>query len=122
MQTDMKKLIAYSSVAHMGIVTVGIFTPNALGIEGGIVQMLSHGFVSAALFMVVGVVYDRLHTREIDALWRARRGMPVYATVFMLFMLASVGLPGTAVRRRDPGDRRRVPDRQLGRAASPPRA
>ena len=96
MQTDMKKLIAYSSVAHMGIVTIGMFTPNALGIEGGIVQMLSHGFVSAALFMVVGVVYDRIHSREIDAYGGLAETMPVYATVFMLFMLASVGLPGTS--------------------------
>ncbi len=96
MQNDMKKLIAYSSVAHMGIVTIGLFTPNALGIEGGIVTMLSHGFVSAALFMVVGVVYDRVHSREIDAYGGLAEVMPVYATVFMLFMLASVGLPGTS--------------------------
>jgi NADH-quinone oxidoreductase subunit M len=95
-QTDMKKLIAYSSVAHMGIVTIGIFTPNALGIQGSIVQMLSHGFVSAALFMVVGVVYDRIHSREIEAYGGLAERMPVYATVFMLFMLASVGLPGTS--------------------------
>ena len=96
MQSDMKKLIAYSSVAHMGIVTIGLFTPNALGIEGGIVTMLSHGFVSAALFMVVGVVYDRIHSREIDSYGGLAEVMPVYATVFMLFMLASVGLPGTS--------------------------
>ena len=96
MQTDMKKLIAYSSVAHMGIVTIGLFTPNALGIEGGIATMLSHGFVSAALFMVVGVVYDRIHSRDIDAYGGLAEVMPVYATVFMLFMLASVGLPGTS--------------------------
>ena len=96
MQTDMKKLIAYSSVAHMGIVTIGLFTPNALAIEGGIVTMLSHGFVSAALFMVVGVVYDRIHSREIDAYGGLAEVMPVYAAVFMLFMLASVGLPGTS--------------------------
>ncbi|GBD44529.1 NADH-quinone oxidoreductase subunit M [bacterium HR40] len=95
-QTDMKKLIAYSSVAHMGIVTIGIFTPNALGIAGSIVQMLSHGFVSAALFMVVGVVYDRIHSRDIEAYGGLAERMPVYATVFMLFMLASVGLPGTS--------------------------
>jgi NADH-quinone oxidoreductase subunit M len=96
MQSDMKKLIAYSSVAHMGIVTIGLFTPNALGIEGGIITMLSHGFVSAALFMVVGVVYDRIHSREIDSYGGLAEVMPVYATVFMLFMLASVGLPGTS--------------------------
>jgi NADH-quinone oxidoreductase subunit M len=96
MQNDMKKLIAYSSVAHMGIVTIGVFTPNALGIEGGIVQMLSHGVVSAALFMVVGVVYDRIHSREIADYGGLAEVMPVYATVFMLFMMASVGLPGTS--------------------------
>jgi NADH-quinone oxidoreductase subunit M len=96
MQTDMKKLIAYSSVAHMGIVTIGIFTPNALGVAGSIVQMLSHGFVSGALFMVVGVVYDRVHSREIASYGGLAETMPVYATTFMLFMLASVGLPGTS--------------------------
>jgi len=95
-QTDMKKLIAYSSVAHMGIVTIGIFTPNAPGIAGSIIMMLSHGLVSAALFMVVGVVYDRIHSREIAAYGGLAERMPVYATVFMLFMLASVGLPGTS--------------------------
>jgi NADH-quinone oxidoreductase subunit M len=96
MQTDMKKLIAYSSVAHMGIVTIGIFTTNALGITGGIIQMLSHGIVSAALFMIVGVVYHRLHTREIARYGGLAENMPVYAVTFMLFMLASVGLPGTS--------------------------
>jgi NADH-quinone oxidoreductase subunit M len=96
MQTDMKKLIAYSSVAHMGIVTIGIFTPNALGIEGGIIQMLSHGLVSAALFMVVGVVYDRVHSRDIAAYGGLAEVVPAYALVFMLFMMASVGLPGTS--------------------------
>ncbi len=95
-QTDMKKLIAYSSIAHMGIVTIGIFTPNALGLSGSIIQMLSHGLVSAALFMVVGVIYDRMHTREIEAYGGLAERMPIYATVFMLFMLASVGLPGTS--------------------------
>lgn len=96
MQHDMKKLIAYSSVAHMGIVTIGIFTPNALGIQGSIIQMLSHGVVSAALFMCVGVVYDRVHSREISAYGGLADQMPRYAVVFMLFMLASVGLPGTS--------------------------
>ena len=96
MQTDMKKLIAYSSVAHMGIVTIGIFTLNPLGIQGSIIQMLSHGFVSGALFMVVGVVYDRIHSREIATYGGLAERMPLYATVFMLFMLASVGLPGTS--------------------------
>ncbi|MEO1018727.1 MAG: NADH-quinone oxidoreductase subunit M [Pseudomonadota bacterium] len=96
MQTDMKKLIAYSSVAHMGIVTIGIFTPNALGVEGSVIQMLSHGIVSAALFMIVGVIYDRMHTREIARYGGLAQRMPIYAAVFMLFMLASVGLPGTS--------------------------
>ena len=96
MQTDMKKLIAYSSVAHMGIVTIGCFTPNALGIQGSIIQMLSHGVVSSALFMVVGVVYDRIHSRDIDRYGGLAASMPVYAVTFMLFMLASVGLPGTS--------------------------
>jgi NADH-quinone oxidoreductase subunit M len=96
MQTDMKKLIAYSSVAHMGIVTIGIFTLNPLGIQGSIIQMLSHGLVSAALFMVVGVVYTRIHSREIAAYGGLAERMPLYATLFMLFMLASVGLPGTS--------------------------
>jgi len=95
-QSDMKKLIAYSSVAHMGIVTIGIFTPNALGLTGGLLQMISHGFVSAALFLVVGVVYDRIHSREIAAYGGLAERMPVYAAVFMLFMLASAGLPGTS--------------------------
>ena len=94
-QEDMKKLIAYSSVAHMGFVTVGIFTLNSQGIEGGIYQMLSHGIVSAALFLVVGVVYDRMHSREIATYGGLVNRMPVYALGFMIFMLASVGLPGT---------------------------
>jgi NADH-quinone oxidoreductase subunit M len=96
MQDDMKKLIAYSSVAHMGFVTIGIFTPNALGIDGSIIQMLSHGVVSAALFLGVGVVYDRLHTHEIARFEGLVNRMPLYAFTFMLFTLASVGLPGTS--------------------------
>ncbi|MBT5896101.1 MAG: NADH-quinone oxidoreductase subunit M, partial [Rhodospirillaceae bacterium] len=96
MQEDMKKLIAYSSVAHMGFVTIGIFTFNTQGIEGGIFQMLSHGIVSAALFLCVGVVYDRIHSREIARYGGLVNRMPVYAFTFMIFMLASVGLPGTA--------------------------
>jgi NADH-quinone oxidoreductase subunit M len=95
-QTDMKKLIAYSSVAHMGIVTIGCFTPNALGIQGSIIQMLSHGVVSAALFMCVGVVYDRVHSRDIATYGGLAERMPAYSLVFMIFMLASVGLPGTS--------------------------
>jgi len=94
-QEDMKKLIAYSSVAHMGFVTVGVFTLNVQGIEGGIYQMLSHGIVSAALFLVVGVVYDRLHSRDFATYGGLVYRMPVYALGFMIFMLASVGLPGT---------------------------
>lgn len=96
MQEDMKKLIAYSSVAHMGFVTIGIFTFNTQGIEGGIFQMLSHGIVSAALFLVVGVVYDRIHSREIAHYGGLVNRMPIYAFTFMIFVLASVGLPGTA--------------------------
>ena len=95
-QEDMKKLIAYSSVAHMGFVTVGLFTATRQGIEGAIFQMLSHGIVSAALFLVVGVVYDRIHTREIARYGGLVERMPKYAFVFMLFILASVGLPGTS--------------------------
>jgi NADH-quinone oxidoreductase subunit M len=95
-QEDMKKLIAYSSVAHMGFVTIGIFTFNVQGIEGAIFQMLSHGIVSAALFLCVGVVYDRMHSRLIATYGGLVHRMPVYAAVFMVFMLASVGLPGTS--------------------------
>ncbi|WP_417453404.1 NADH-quinone oxidoreductase subunit M [Kiloniella sp.] len=94
-QEDMKKLIAYSSVAHMGYVTIGIFAANQQGIEGAIYQMLSHGVVSAALFLCVGVIYDRMHTRMIAAYGGVVDRMPVYALMFMVFMLASVGLPGT---------------------------
>jgi NADH-quinone oxidoreductase subunit M len=93
-QEDMKKLIAYSSVAHMGLVTIGIFVMNTQGVEGSIIQMLSHGIVSAALFLCVGVVYDRLHTREIAAYGGLVHRMPRYAFTFMFFTLASVGLPG----------------------------
>jgi len=95
-QTDMKKLIAYSSVAHMGIVTAGIFTFNLQGMSGAIFQMLSHGVVSAALFLVVGVVYDRIHSRDIARYGGLADRMPNYAIVFMVFSLASCGLPGTS--------------------------
>jgi len=95
-QTDMKKLIAYSSVAHMGFVTMGAFAANQQGIEGAIIQMLSHGVVSAALFLCVGVVYDRIHSRDIATYGGLVHRMPFYALIFMIFMLASVGLPGTA--------------------------
>jgi len=95
-QTDMKKLIAYSSVAHMGVVVIGIFTFNLQGVEGAMFQMLSHGIVSGALFLCVGVVYDRLHTREIARYGGLAHNMPIYAVVFMVFTMATVGLPGTA--------------------------
>jgi NADH-quinone oxidoreductase subunit M len=95
-QRDMKKLIAYSSVAHMGVVTIGIFTFNVQGVSGAMVQMLSHGVVSAALFLCVGVVYDRIHSREIARYGGLADRMPVYALVFMVFTLASMGLPGTS--------------------------
>jgi NADH-quinone oxidoreductase subunit M len=95
-QLDMKKLIAYSSVAHMGFVTMGIFTGTEQGIQGAIFQMLSHGVISGALFLCVGVVYDRMHTREIAFYGGLVNRMPVYAAVFMLFTMGNVGLPGTS--------------------------
>jgi NADH-quinone oxidoreductase subunit M len=95
-QTDMKKLIAYSSIAHMGLVTIGIFTFNIQGTQGALFQMLSHGIVAGALFLCVGVIYDRMHTREIARYGGLADRMPAYATVFMLFTMASIGLPGTA--------------------------
>jgi NADH-quinone oxidoreductase subunit M len=95
-QEDMKKLIAYSSVAHMGFVTMGIFALTTQGVAGGIFQMISHGVVSAALFLCVGVIYDRMHTREIAAYGGLVNRMPLYAAVFLLFTLANVGLPGTS--------------------------
>ena len=95
-QEDMKKLIAYSSVAHMGFVTAGAFSVTQQGLEGAMIQMLSHGVVSAALFLIVGVVYDRIHTRRIDRYDGLVERMPAYALFFMIFMLASVGLPGTS--------------------------
>ncbi len=96
MQEDMKKLIAYSSVAHMGFVTMGIFTLTRQGIDGAIFQMISHGFISGALFLCVGVIYDRMHTREIAAYGGLVNRMPLYAAVFMVFTMANVGLPGTS--------------------------
>ena len=95
-QQDMKKLIAYSSVAHMGFVTIGIFTVTFQGVQGAIVQMLSHGVISSALFLCVGVVYDRMHSRDIASYGGLVHRMPVYAAVFMVFTLGSVGLPGTS--------------------------
>ena len=95
-QEDMKKLIAYSSVAHMGFVTMGIFSVNQQGIDGAIFQMISHGFISGALFLCVGVIYDRMHTRDIDAYGGLVNKMPAYALIFMFFTMANVGLPGTS--------------------------
>jgi NADH-quinone oxidoreductase subunit M len=95
-QHDMKKLIAYSSVAHMAFVTIGLFTFNRQGIEGALLVMLAHGLVSGALFLCVGVIYDRLHTREIDRYGGLSNNMPWYALFFMIFTMASVALPGTA--------------------------
>ncbi|PZO65950.1 MAG: NADH-quinone oxidoreductase subunit M [Paracoccus denitrificans] len=95
-QSDMKKLIAYSSVAHMGYVTLGIFSANQIGVDGAIFQMISHGFISGALFLLVGVIYDQMHTREIDAYGGLANRMPIYALIFMFFTMANVGLPGTA--------------------------
>jgi NADH-quinone oxidoreductase subunit M len=95
-QEDIKKLIAYSSVAHMGYVTMGIFAANQQGIDGAIFQMLSHGFISGALFLCVGVIYDRMHTRDIDAYGGLVNKMPAYALIFMFFTMANVGLPGTS--------------------------
>ncbi len=95
-QEDMKKLIAYSSVAHMGYVTMGIFAANQQGVDGAIFQMISHGFISGALFLCVGVIYDRMHTRDIDAYGGLVNRMPFYALIFMFFTMANVGLPGTS--------------------------
>ena len=95
-QTDMKKLIAYSSVAHMGFVTMGIFAGNDQGVQGAVFQMLSHGLISGALFLCVGVVYDRMHTREIALYGGLTARMPWFAAIFMLFTMANVGLPGTS--------------------------
>jgi NADH-quinone oxidoreductase subunit M len=92
----MKKLIAYSSVAHMGFVTMGVFTANEQGVQGGLFQMISHGIISGALFLCVGVVYDRLHTREISAYGGLVNRMPLYAVAFMIFTMGNVGLPGTS--------------------------
>ena len=95
-QADMKKLIAYSSVSHMGFVTLGFFLFNAYGVEGAMVQMISHGFISAAMFLCVGVLYDRLHSRQIADYGGVANKMPVFAAFFMLFAMANSGLPGTS--------------------------
>ena len=115
MQKDMKKLIAYSSVAHMGFVTMGIFAMTTQGVQGGIFLMLSHGLVSGALFLCVGVVYDRMHTREIAAYGGLVNRMPLYAAAFLIFTMANVGLPGTSgLRRRVPDPGRHLPGQYLG--------
>src|SRR6476660_8742287 len=95
-QTDMKKLIAYSSISHMGFVTLGFFIFNAYGVEGALVQMISHGFVSAAMFFCVGVLYDRMHTRMISDYGGVVNTMPKFAALMMLFAMANSGLPGTS--------------------------
>jgi len=95
-QTDMKKLVAYSSISHMGFVTLGIFIFNAYGMEGALLQMISHGFVSGALFLCIGVLYDRMHTRNIADYGGVAKTMPVFAAFFMLFAMANSGLPGTS--------------------------
>jgi NADH-quinone oxidoreductase subunit M len=95
-QTDMKKLIAYSSISHMGFVTLGFFIFNAYGIEGALVQMISHGFVSAAMFLCVGVMYDRMHSRMIADYGGVANTMPKFAAFMMLFAMANAGLPGTS--------------------------
>jgi NADH-quinone oxidoreductase subunit M len=95
-QRDMKKLIAYSSVAHMAFVTIGIFAFNQQGLEGALIVMLAHGLVSGALFLCVGVIYDRLHTREIERYGGLSNNMPAYSVLLLLFTMASIGLPGTA--------------------------
>ena len=94
-QTDLKRLIAYSSVSHMGFVTLGIFALNSQGMEGGILQMINHGVVTGALFLSVGMIYDRTHTRQISDYGGVASVMPVYASMFMVFTLASIGLPAT---------------------------
>jgi NADH-quinone oxidoreductase subunit M len=95
-QQDMKKLVAYSSIAHMGFVTLGFFIFNELGMSGGIVQMISHGFVSGAMFLCIGVLYDRVHSREIAAYGGVVNTMPKFAAFALLFSMANCGLPGTA--------------------------
>jgi NADH-quinone oxidoreductase subunit M len=95
-QQDMKKLVAYSSIAHMGFVTLGFFIFNELGVSGGLVQMISHGFVSGAMFLCIGVLYDRVHSREISAYGGVANTMPKFAAFAVLFAMANVGLPGTA--------------------------
>jgi len=95
-QQDMKKLVAYSSIAHMGFVTLGFFVFDATAMEGGIIQMLSHGFISAAMFLCIGVLYDRMHTRDIHAYGGVANVMPIFASFMMLFAMGNVGLPGTS--------------------------
>src|SRR6202008_1742162 len=95
-QSDMKKLIAYSSISHMGFVTLGFFIFNQEGMQGGMIQMISHGFISAAMFLCVGVLYDRVHSRDIAAYGGVANSMPVFAAFFVFFAMANSGLPGTS--------------------------
>jgi len=95
-QSDMKKLVAYSSISHMGFVTLGFFIFNAYGMEGALLQMISHGFISGAMFLCIGVMYDRLHSRQISDYGGVVNTMPVFAALFMLFAMANSGLPGTS--------------------------
>ena len=119
-QTDMKKLIAYSSIAHMGFVTLGFFIFNAYGVEGALVQMISHGFVSAAMFLCVGVMYDRMHSRQIADYGGVVNTMPKFAAFFMLFAMANCGLAGhLRLRRRVHGDPGRGASSTSGSASSP---
>ena len=117
-QNDMKKLIAYSSISHMGFVTLGIFIFNPPGMEGAVLQMISHGFVSGALFLCVGVLYDRMHSRQIADYGGVVNTMPVFAAFFMLFAMANSGLAGhQRLRRRVPGDPGRDQGQLLVRGA-----
>ena len=122
-QTDMKKLVAYSSIAHMGFVTLGFFIFNELGVAGGIVQMISHGFVSGAMFLCIGVLYDRVHSREIADYGGVVNTMPKFAAFAMLFAMANCGLPATSrLRRRVDGDPGRGEGQLLARPAGGHRA
>ena len=119
-QPDMKKLIAYSSVSHMAFVTLGIFVLNIQGLDGAMLVMLAHGFNTGALFLLVGVVYERAHTRLIANFSGLAAVLPIWSGFFVLFMLASIGLPGlSGFRRRVPGGARRLELQPLGRGCRP---
>ena len=114
MQTDLKRLVAYSSVAHLGFIVLGTFAITTQGIQGGVMQMVNHGISTGALFLLVGMIYDRRHTREISALKGLQKAAPILAGVFTLVMLSSIGLPGPQrLRRRVPDPRRLVPHAAL---------